>query len=357
MALMMDAPADVTAEQFIDDFLTTILVDFHAFEDKNFDAGRFNHDGVDRSEIFDVHSSKRMLVDTLVNASRYFQTWRSLEDSLSRMLFHALMRYRVGGHLHVRLPTNCVAYERARALASAVPVTPSDLAIGGPWPLGHFELSFRGRSLKVDCMDIMTQFILGQYFFARDGVSIQPQPGDHVIDMGACVGDSSLAFAAAVGESGRVHAFDFCDAHLKAIAYNVAQNPWAPVTIHPMGLSDRCQDGSVLVGDVVRPGQTVDAMDHPPLSTLDTLVAAKTVERVDFIKMDIEGSELQALHGSVETLRRFRPRLALSLYHRPEDFYTIPEFLDSLGLGYRLFLDHYTIHHEETVLYATTEAP
>ena len=82
--------------------------------------------------------------------------------------------------------------------------------------------------------------------------------------------------------------------------------------------------------------------------TLDSL----ELPRVDFIKMDVEGAELMALRGGEAALRRHRPRLAISRYHRPEDFFSIPIWLDSLGLGYRFYLDHYTIHHEETVLYA-----
>ena len=54
------------------------------------------------------------------------------------------------------------------------------------------------------------------------------------------------------------------------------------------------------------------------------------------------------------TIRRWRPNLgAISIYHRPEDFFVIPAWIDSLGLGYRFYLDHYSIHNEETVLYAT----
>lgn len=356
MPLMIDKPADATVGDFVDDFLTQFLADVHSFQEDNFDAGRFNWDGEDRSHTFDIAGAKAQILDVMVHGERYLRTWQRLEDAASRMLYFDLIRYRAGGHLHVRLPTNSEAYHRAAATAHAIPRLPSALGLAAPWPVAHFEFSFRGRDLKLDCLGLLAQFVLGQYFFARDGVDIVPRPGDHVIDAGACLGDSSIAFAAAVGEGGRVHAFDFCDAHLKAVRYNADQNPWAPVTLHALGLSDRCQDGRIQYGNQVLPGQSVEAMDNPPLTTLDTLVAQGAVERVDFIKMDIEGSELRALRGAVETLRRFRPRLAISLYHRREDFYTIPEFLDGLGLGYRFFLDHYTIHHEETVLYATAEA-
>jgi hypothetical protein len=59
-----------------------------------------------------------------------------------------------------------------------------------------------------------------------------------------------------------------------------------------------------------------------------------------------------ALRGGERSIRRWKPKLAISLYHRPEDFFVIPLWLDALGLGYRFHLDHYSIHHEETVLYA-----
>ena len=68
--------------------------------------------------------------------------------------------------------------------------------------------------------------------------------------------------------------------------------------------------------------------------------------------MDIEGSELAALQGAEQTLRKFKPKLAVSVYHALQDFWTIPQYLNQLGLGYRFYLRHFTIHAEETVLFA-----
>ena len=123
------------------------------------------------------------------------------------------------------------------------------------------------------------------------------------------------------------------------------------ISIYPAGLSDSGNDVALLAEDgVINPGARVDA-DAMPMTTIDTIALDK-LPSVDFIKMDIEGSELAALRGAEGSIRRWRPRLAISLYHRPEDFFTIPAWIDSLGVGYRFFLDHYSIHHEETVLYA-----
>lgn len=68
--------------------------------------------------------------------------------------------------------------------------------------------------------------------------------------------------------------------------------------------------------------------------------------------MDIEGSELKALHGAIETIRKFCPKLAISIYHRPDDIFEIPIFINSLAAGCQPYIDHYTIHNEETILYA-----
>ena len=71
--------------------------------------------------------------------------------------------------------------------------------------------------------------------------------------------------------------------------------------------------------------------------------------------MDIEGSELAALLGAEKTLCKFRPTLAVSVYHNLSDFWTIPRFVESLNLGYKFYLRHFTIHAEETVLFAVPE--
>ncbi|HXX63559.1 MAG TPA: FkbM family methyltransferase, partial [Bacteroidota bacterium] len=85
--------------------------------------------------------------------------------------------------------------------------------------------------------------------------------------------------------------------------------------------------------------------------SIDALVHECALDRVNLIKMDIEGAELPALRGAEATLRRFRPKLAICAYHRPDDLITILPYLQSLDLGYRFTLGHYSIHAEETVLF------
>ena len=73
---------------------------------------------------------------------------------------------------------------------------------------------------------------------------------------------------------------------------------------------------------------------------------------VDFIKLDVEGAEIAALRGGAELILRSRPILAVSLYHRPEDVWEIPELLMDMCTHYRFYLRQHLFNSFESVLYA-----
>ena len=68
--------------------------------------------------------------------------------------------------------------------------------------------------------------------------------------------------------------------------------------------------------------------------------------------MDIEGSELEALKGAAETIKKWRPKLAISIYHKYEDIIEIPEYILSIVPDYSFYIRHYSSDIWETVLYA-----
>ncbi|ONI42722.1 hypothetical protein AN639_12065 [Candidatus Epulonipiscium fishelsonii] len=76
-------------------------------------------------------------------------------------------------------------------------------------------------------------------------------------------------------------------------------------------------------------------------------------EPVTFIKMDIEGAELEALIGAEEIIKKYKPHLAISLYHKPEDIFEIPLYIKNLVPEYKLYLRNYMLRYPfETVLHA-----
>lgn len=84
------------------------------------------------------------------------------------------------------------------------------------------------------------------------------------------------------------------------------------------------------------------------LVTLDSIVNER---KVGFIKMDIEGAELDALQGSAKTIKRDKPLCAISVYHKPGDVIVIMQYLKHLVPEYQFALRHYKVINE-TVLYA-----
>ena len=82
---------------------------------------------------------------------------------------------------------------------------------------------------------------------------------------------------------------------------------------------------------------------------LDSFLAG---DPVTIIKMDIEGAEMDALKGAEGTIKKWKPRLAISAYHKPWDIVELPLYLQSLIPGYRFYLRHHTCGPWETVLYA-----
>jgi hypothetical protein len=68
--------------------------------------------------------------------------------------------------------------------------------------------------------------------------------------------------------------------------------------------------------------------------------------------MDIEGSELKALHGAENTIKNNKPKLAICIYHKPEDITEIQRYLMSIVPEYKFGIRHYADHEFETVLYA-----
>ena len=75
-------------------------------------------------------------------------------------------------------------------------------------------------------------------------------------------------------------------------------------------------------------------------------------DKVTFIKMDIEGAEYAALEGGAYTIAKYKPRLAISIYHQPEDIMRLPHLILSENPAYIFYLRHYSIGPDETVLYA-----
>ena len=83
----------------------------------------------------------------------------------------------------------------------------------------------------------------------------------------------------------------------------------------------------------------------------DTIDNVLKDEKATFIKMDVEGSELQALMGAEKQIRNNKPRLAICIYHKQEDFWTIPQYIKKIRPDYKLYLKPHSSMPTELVLF------
>jgi FkbM family methyltransferase len=343
----------VAEEVWTDALLLRMFELMHNFEQDNFDAVRYRDQA---PNVFFADQHVAYFGFWLKNSKYFFRARQLLQDQESRELYDLLILFRILGHLHIRLPFN-TAENRARIATAEGWRTEGTQDVGAFGPLSIFLVPGRESDIRVKGWkeNITWTFLYRQYFFERNGVQIQPVAGEYCIDAGGCFGDTALGFADAVGKQGHVYVFDPLPRHCAIMHQQLEMNPTlAPrISIFPLGLSDRVNDAAPLPDDgVIDPGARLGAA-NVPTTTIDAVATRRNVPHINFIKMDVEGSEAAALSGAETSIRRWRPKLAISLYHRPEDFFVIPLWLDALGCGYRLYLDHYSIHHEETVLYAT----
>jgi FkbM family methyltransferase len=332
----------------------------------NHDHARFGFDGIDRSGVIDAdeHSSFQELFRE--HAGDFLAASRLLRDSESQQLFRRLILYRMLGHVHVAIREGAgwrgeaELYRQAKTYDEGESRLPVDGLFGRIHH--HTGVPTPSGAVSLDCWNanVVSTALKRQYFLTRGDIVVEPGAGDIVVDAGACFGDTAVYFAKAVGESGHVHAFDPLPAHTAVIDFNVAQN----------GLQDRISVVPLAVGDtttaaappVARPPGNLQAQpgfslrgsaSQVPVTSLDDFARERRLARVDFIKMDVEGFELAALKGAERLIERCRPRLAISLYHRPCDLFELPLWIADRFPWYEFSLDHYTIHHEETVLFAS----
>lgn len=192
-----------------------------------------------------------------------------------------------------------------------------------------------------------------QYLIIRNSVSITPDHGNVVYDCGACIGDMSLVFADIVGANGEVHTFDPIPLHNRFIRLQAQNNPELMNVIKTneaaVGSQTRHYNGSKRDERSINPGSltftgfsTTSLDDH----------ARNRTRRVDFIKMDIEGAEIDAIHGAKNLIREDRPTLAISSYHKPDDLWQIPLLMKTFRPDYKIYFGHHSPTPWESVTYA-----
>ena len=168
--------------------------------------------------------------------------------------------------------------------------------------------------------------------------------GEVFFDVGGYDGFTSLEFIRRSPNYSSIHIFEPESSNYQRCVENLKN--YDNIYIHNLGLSDKKANMKLDVSGsgsrLSEEGTSVISVDK--LDSLD-------VEAPTFIKIDIEGEEVAAIEGGGLTIKEHHPKLAVSVYHRPGDFWRIPRLIFSIRDDYKVYMRHYTECIYETVMF------
>lgn len=184
-----------------------------------------------------------------------------------------------------------------------------------------------------------------QYF---DSEIIRPERDEVFVDGGSMDGSDSINFIKwCKGRYKAVYAFEPDKENCQKIYKNLTGH--TGITVLETGLWSDSKDLHFISGHSENCAVSEQGTDVIRVTSIDQCIEKDTVT---FIKLDIEGSELQALKGAEKVIKKYKPKLAVCVYHKPQDILDIPQKILELNPDYQLFLRHYSYVNTETVLYA-----
>jgi FkbM family methyltransferase len=177
------------------------------------------------------------------------------------------------------------------------------------------------------------------------------------VDAGAYNGDTLLEF---IERSDRrfdsIFAFELDKGNfheMETTVSKLAAEIREKITLFNLGLLDEEKDVDYEAGGSGKQSTFIN-MIGPASNSAKTVRLSDMLKnnKVTFIKMDIEGSELKALYGAEEIIKKQKPKLAICVYHKPEHLWEIPLYLKRIVPEYKIYLRHHTPLEYETVCYA-----
>ena len=173
-----------------------------------------------------------------------------------------------------------------------------------------------------------------QYF---DLDLIKPNYNATYVDIGAYTGDTIINYINTFIKYKKIYAYEVTDESIKIMQENLKEYP--NIVIRKKAVMNT--NSEVFINDNISStsANTVDFVgDKKVLSvTLDKDIK----EAVDIIKMDIEGSEYEALKGAINHIKNDTPILDIAVYHNHNDLYKLPKFINSINGNYKFYLRYF----------------
>lgn len=164
---------------------------------------------------------------------------------------------------------------------------------------------------------------------------LRPGREEHFMDLGAYTGDTIAEFIRYAGAWRRITALEPDPVTFAKLEKNTAA--LHDCILYRLGAYS-CYARLPFAGGAGRGSHLAEAGAMTELDSVDNILCGQAVS---LIKMDVEGMEAEAIAGMEKTLRRWRPRLLVSAYHRSEDLWRLPLAVLALRPDYKVYLRHH----------------
>jgi FkbM family methyltransferase len=186
-----------------------------------------------------------------------------------------------------------------------------------------------------------------QYFNELTLPVLQNKIGLKYVDCGAYNGDTYLELSKFI-KLGDSYLFEPDPENYRALTQAIFSSNLQPMLL-PLAVSDKYKilsfNGQEGEGGTISENGSIKIA----AAALDDVLINK---KIDFIKIDVEGGELDAIAGATTLIKNYRPVLAISLYHRPVDLWEIPDLLQKICVNYSFFIRQHFHNSFESVIYA-----
>jgi FkbM family methyltransferase len=172
------------------------------------------------------------------------------------------------------------------------------------------------QGLKFNAGESCPELALGTYEVPIQNIFAQYlKAGDVFYDIGANVGFFSIIAAKLVGDTGKVYAFEPGEDNVHSVRHNAQLNNFSQVEVIAKAVSHTTGSGQLLLAKYSG-GHTLAVTDAPPdlagevtvdLVSIDDLIAQNKIQPPNFVKVDVEGAELDVLKGMTETIKTYQP--------------------------------------------------
>ena len=294
----------------------------------------------DKNKIEKIESEDNF-IKALIEGKNFNIFYDMLKEEYSKKLFEKIIRYR---YMLAFYPNSFIDNKQKINLS----IKYGSLNIFH-WGLKRILFYFQKSKYPNEIENFLLFYIFGLKQYDVKNI-FEVKEDATIFDIGAWKGDTAYFFSKKCSNKARIYAFEPDD-----YAFQILEK------IKEKYKLNNIITKNILLSNAEKEIDFVSMIENTPTIkknaiTIDKFVEENNFEKIDYIKMDVEGAEKNILEGSIKTIKKFKPSLAIAIYHGGklfmEDFYDIPIFIKNvINEDYEYYIRTFSPWGGETILF------